>query len=109
VELECISLGGKLFGNGLCSSGGGGTISVTGLYGFGGQIVWNWTAKVWGVNCVEMNCMVFWGENYVELDCIILGKGQIVWNRTVYIWEGANCVALDCIVLRWQNVWNWTV
>jgi hypothetical protein len=39
----------------------------------------------------------------VEMDCKVLGKRQIVWNWTVYIWEGANCVELDCIGLGVAN------
>jgi hypothetical protein len=35
---------------------GGGKLCGTGRYNFGGgQIVWNWTAHVWGANCVEMD------------------------------------------------------
>jgi hypothetical protein len=70
VEREGICLGGKLFETGLFILGWG-TFFVTGLYGFVGKIVWNWTAYVWGAN-------------HVEMECIDLGKWQIVWDRTVY-------------------------
>jgi hypothetical protein len=68
LELECVGVGRcKLCG--------------TGLYRFGGLIVWNWKVYIWRANCMELDCVSLGGKlNGTGLYCF---GGQIVLNCTV--------------------------
>jgi hypothetical protein len=92
-------LWGKFCGTGLYSFGGGILWNCT-VYVWVWQIGWNWTLKVWGRGKFCGNGMYkYGGANCVELDCIGFGEGklcgsvlywfgggQIVWKNTVQFW-----------------------
>jgi hypothetical protein len=41
---------------------GRGKLCVTGLYRFGGLILWTWTVYFWGANCMEMDSIGLGGK-----------------------------------------------
>jgi hypothetical protein len=70
----------------------------TELYNFACEIVWNWTFKFLGANCVEFYSIVLvWGKFSGKI-LYSFGR-QITWNWNLQFWEGEVCVKLVCISL----------